>query len=188
LTKEEIRSLHGGRFRGEKLILALELETPAPVYLVGKLRNQFQSQVTPSHPEGSGPILIDGFKPELRYDLATETITWPVPVMSGGTIVFQWGRFPVKMYRPDPRRVDMLLLQRESRVWAARRRLLRTIAEHWSDAPVCAVLIAERLGIQQTGEPLAARMICYVYALDDETCNSLTELLMTPAIALRVAA
>jgi hypothetical protein len=164
-----------------------------PVVVVfGHLRCQWQSQVSPGHPEGSEPITPVGITGELRYDIATGTIEFPVPyAQASGALCLARETLPAQLFRYQPRREESVLLRREAELWAARYGMLRAICRHWSDALSIAQLMATELGIPwqaATGEPLAMRLIRLVYALDKKSCNDLTGLLAIPSQEVRIAA
>jgi hypothetical protein len=193
LTKNEISRLSGGRFRGAHLLFQVDVSETVRVWVFGRLRNQFQSQrQSPSHPEGWEPIMADGFPRELEYDLATGTLEVPVPALSTGGVV---GLFlhacPAKVFRYNARQEAGLLRRREAGVWRARFDLLRAIRNCWADANVIGAIMSEHLSVQwreNTGEPLATRLIAYVYQLEEQTCRDLTALINVPPPALAMAA
>jgi hypothetical protein len=65
------------------------------------------------------------------------------------------------------------------------------LSQHRNDGREIGMLIAEHLGLtwqENTGEPLATRLIAYAYELDEQKCHDLTGLLTVATRALPIAA
>lgn len=73
LSKDEIGKLHGGRFRGENVFLAMERGSITHEFHKGIVLNQWRSQRWSSFPEGSIRIRTEQGK-TFNYDIASGTI------------------------------------------------------------------------------------------------------------------
>ena len=161
---------------------------------LGRLRNQYQSQrQSASHPEGWEPDRQQtGFRGSLSTIWQRRHFEMPVPALcTGGMIGLCWRACPATVFRYDTRQEAGLLRRREAGVWKARFDLLRAIRNCWTDAKVIGAIMSEHLGVQwreNTGEPLATRLIAYAYEFDEQTCRDLTALLNIPLPALAMAA
>ena len=192
LSNYEIRNLDGGNRRGEWLLFEVELGPVDRMWVSGRLRNQYQSQFSPKHPDGWEPICAPGFENELRYDLASGTLELPVAILGrGGMLEIRCRCCPAKVYRCQNRSEIAKVKGLEARRWRARFQLLSAIRHNWNDAPVIGTLMAEKLDPtwrERTEGALATRLIIFAYALEEQVCKDLTSLLAVVPQALHLAA
>jgi hypothetical protein len=176
LTKTEIRELKGGRIRGMKLFLAVSERDSSPelVYFA-TLRGQCKSQTQSSaHPEGFEPF-ITGIGTQLEYDIATETVGFPIPVRSGAT----WAiisRRRCRLLMPSNGSMMHEMLMRLARIQELRDRVLKLIMP--GEEEVVANLMREQLGFgRQATKSRQPRIIIVDHYLDELSPEQLVDLI-----------
>lgn len=183
LSKDGIWRLPGGPKYGAMVLLELNAGREGADWLYGRVRNQCRSQRTKKNPEGYIPIRVKGLARELIYDIASGTTERPVfGVGPTGRLSVTYELVPASLYRFYAQSEEAAVRRIEARRLQARWALLLTIEDkYWADAREVAKQMAKELRIgwlEDTGEPLAARIIRLAYALDAEKCQNLTALLL----------